>query len=136
MSTRLNDPKNGAKVIIMQRVHCADLAGHVLQQGGYEHLCLPAEYEAIPRTSSIGWTDPRKEWGELLWPQHFGAEQIAELKLRLGSYASAAQLQQRPSPARFSSVYDVANINQTLSNQSCGNPALASACLSAISSAC
>jgi predicted phage terminase large subunit-like protein len=99
MSTRLNDPKAGAKVIIMQRVHSADLAGHVLAQGGYEHLCLPAEYEAIPRTSSIGWTDPRKEWGELLWPQHFGAEQIAELKLRLGSYASAAQLQQRPSPA-------------------------------------
>jgi hypothetical protein len=99
MSTRLNDPKTGAKVIIMQRVHCSDLAGHVLQQGGYEHLCLPAEYEDIPRTTSIGWTDPRREWGELLWPQHFGREQIAELKLRLGSYAAAAQLQQRPSPA-------------------------------------
>ena len=45
MSTRLNDPKTGAKVIVMQRVHEADLAGHVLAQGGYEHLCLPAEYE-------------------------------------------------------------------------------------------
>jgi hypothetical protein len=47
MSTRLNDPKTGAKVIIMQRVHETDLAGHVLEQGGYEHLCLPAEYEVV-----------------------------------------------------------------------------------------
>jgi hypothetical protein len=32
MSTRLNDPKSGAKVIVMQRVHEADLAGHMLEQ--------------------------------------------------------------------------------------------------------
>jgi len=31
--------------------------------------------------------------------RQFGAEQLTELKLRLGSYAAAAQLQQRPSPA-------------------------------------
>ena len=99
MSTRLNDPKTGAKVIIMQRVHETDLAGHVLEQGGYEHLCLPAEYEVARPTSSIGWSDPRKEAGELLWPEMVGAAQIEELKLRLGSYAAAAQLQQRPSPA-------------------------------------
>lgn len=99
MSTRLNDPKTGAKVIIMQRVHEADLAGHVLEQGGYEHLCLPAEYDGGHRITGIGWEDPRKEPGELLWPAQFGATQLAELKLRLGSYATAAQLQQRPSPA-------------------------------------
>jgi hypothetical protein len=29
----------------MQRVHEADLSGHVLAQGCYEHLCLQAEYE-------------------------------------------------------------------------------------------
>lgn len=99
MSTRLNDPKTGAKVIIMQRVHESDLAGHVLKQGGYEHLCLPAEYDGVRRTTSIGWTDPRQHENELLWPEQFGAAQIEELKLRMGSYAAAAQLQQRPSPA-------------------------------------
>jgi predicted phage terminase large subunit-like protein len=99
MSTRLNDPKTGARVIIMQRVHEADLAGHVLEQGGYEHLCLPAEYEGARRPTSIGWSDPRKEVGELLWPEHCGAPEIQDLKLRLGSYGTAAQLQQRPSPA-------------------------------------
>ena len=45
MSTRLNDPKTGAKVLVMQRLHERDLSGHVLEQGGWEHLCLPAEYE-------------------------------------------------------------------------------------------
>jgi predicted phage terminase large subunit-like protein len=99
MSTRLNNPKTGAKLIIMQRVHEADLAGHVLKQGGYEHLCLPAEYDGVRRTTSIGWTDPRNQMGELLWPERYGPEQIQELKRSLSSYAAAAQLQQRPSPA-------------------------------------
>src|SRR5258708_3014432 len=34
MSSRLNNPKTGAKVIIMQRVHEDDLSGHILRQGG------------------------------------------------------------------------------------------------------
>ena len=45
MSTRLNDPKTGAKVVVMQRVHERDLSGHIIERGGWEHLCLPAEYE-------------------------------------------------------------------------------------------
>jgi predicted phage terminase large subunit-like protein len=45
MSTRGNDPKTVAKVIIMQRVHAEDLTGHLLQTGDYHHLCLPAEFE-------------------------------------------------------------------------------------------
>ena len=99
MSTRLNDPETGSLVIVMQRVHERDLAGHVLAQGGYEHLCLPAEYEPRVWTTSIGWCDPRTELGELLWPQRFPASALAELKLRLGSYGAAGQLQQRPAPA-------------------------------------
>lgn len=45
MSTRFNDPKRGARIVVMQRVHERDLSGHVLAQGGYDHLCLPMEYE-------------------------------------------------------------------------------------------
>jgi hypothetical protein len=40
MSTRGNDPKTAAKVIVMQRVHDKDLSGHVLEQGGYTHFVL------------------------------------------------------------------------------------------------
>lgn len=110
MSTRLNDQKTGSRVIVMQRLHQQDLAGHVLEQGGYEHLCLPAEYEpmtfvqgrgfvAEPNVTSIGWVDPRQQPGELLWPERFGEPELAEMKKRLGTYAVAGQLQQRPSPA-------------------------------------
>ena len=99
MSTRLNHPKTGAKVVVMQRVHQQDLAGHLIEQGGYEHLCLPAEYEGDRRSTSIGWTDPRQEPGDLLWPERFGKAELEALKHALGSYATASQLQQRPSPA-------------------------------------
>jgi predicted phage terminase large subunit-like protein len=99
MSTRLNDPKRGAMVIVMQRVHENDLAGHVLQQGGYEELKLPAEYEGSQQVTSIGWRDPRTEPGELLWPERFGQEEVEALKRTMGSYAAAGQLQQRPAPA-------------------------------------
>lgn len=99
MSTRLNDPQRDTKVIVMQRLHEQDLSGHVLEQGGYEHLCLPAEYEPRTYISSIGWSDPRTQAGELLWPERFGATELTTLKRALGSYAAAGQLQQRPSPA-------------------------------------
>ena len=98
MSTRLNNPKTGAIVLVMQRLHETDLAGHVLKAGGYEHLCLPAEYEGTKFKTSIGWTDPREQDGSLLWPERFGRDEIDALKRQLGEYGSAGQLQQRPAP--------------------------------------
>ncbi len=68
MSTRANDPKTVGRVVVMQRCHQQDLSGHLLEQGGWEHLCLPAEYEGATCATSIGWSDPRTQQGELLWP--------------------------------------------------------------------
>ncbi len=99
MSTRVNDPKTSAMVIVMQRCHQRDLSGHLLEKGNFEHLCLPAEYEGPTRATSLDWSDPRTELGELLWPDRFGVKEIADLKVSMGSYAAAGQLQQRPSPA-------------------------------------
>jgi predicted phage terminase large subunit-like protein len=99
MSTRVNDPRTAAKVVVMQRCHQRDLSGHLLEQGGYEHLCLPAEFEGSKRATSIGWSDPRELPGELLWPDRFGQVEIETLKVSLGSYGVAGQLQQRPTPA-------------------------------------
>jgi len=99
MSTRVNNPKTTAKVVVMQRCHEQDLSGHLLEQGSWDYLCLRAEYESPRRTTSIGWADPRKQPGELLWPQRFGRKEVDDLKRSLGSYAAAGQLQQRPSPA-------------------------------------
>lgn len=98
MSTRGNDPKTVGKVVVAQRCHHQDLPGHILSQGGWTHLNLPAEYEGASTPTSIGWVDPRKDDGELLWPERFGPVEVAQLKKDLGSYAAAGQLQQRPSP--------------------------------------
>jgi len=99
MSTRVNDPKTTAMVVVAQRCHQQDLSGHLLEQGGWEHLCLPAEYEGPSRTTLIGFTDWRKQPAELLWPERFGRKEIDDLTVSLGSYGAAGQLQQRPSPA-------------------------------------
>jgi predicted phage terminase large subunit-like protein len=100
MATRLNDPKSGHMVVIQQRLHEADLTGDLLQKGGYELLCLPAEFEPERRCSTcIGWTDPRTQVGQLLWPQRIDQAALEGLKTTLGSYRYAGQCQQRPAPA-------------------------------------
>ncbi len=96
-TTRLNDPKTGTKTLIMQRLHEDDLTGHLIERGGYEHLCLPAEYE--PKHPFVWPDDPRTQPGDLLWPERLGPPQIDEKKRDLGSYGYSGQFQQRPTPA-------------------------------------
>ena len=102
MSTRLNDPKTGAYVIIMQRVHEEDLVGHILAKNhGWDHLCLPARYEVdhpTPVISTIGRKDPRKKEGDLLFPGRFAEAEQTDIENRLSDYGVAGQQQQRPSP--------------------------------------
>ena len=104
MQTRLNDPKTGAFIIIMQRVHENDLTGHILSNelgDEWDHLCLPARYEVghpTPTRSSLNFFDPRTDEGELLWPDRIDDRTLENLERSLGSYASAGQLQQRPMP--------------------------------------
>ncbi len=95
--SRLNDSQTGAIVLIMQRVHERDLCAEVLKEGGWEHLCIRSEYEPETRKTSIGWSDPRTQAGELLWPERFPSEFI-EREKRRDPYGYAAQYQQRPSP--------------------------------------
>lgn len=100
VTTRLNDPRTAAIVIIMQRLHESDLSGHVLAQGGYEHLLIPMHFD--PKRSKvtiIGWKDPRTEPGQLMHPERFPEEIVAEIERTLGSYAAAGQLEQKPAPA-------------------------------------
>ena len=68
LASRFNDPKTGIEVVVMQRLHERDLSGHLLERGGYTHLCLPARYE--PAHPFVWPDDPRRKEGELLWPDH------------------------------------------------------------------
>lgn len=102
LPTRLNDAKEGAIVVIMQRLHQEDLAGHILENnsnGDWCHLNLPMRYDSSsPCSTFIGWEDPRTFDGELLCPARYGEKETSALERDLGSYAAAAQLQQMPAP--------------------------------------
>lgn len=100
MSTRLT-----RKVVVMQRLHEQDLTGHLLAQGGYEHLCLPAEWEGKTCVTVLGKQDPRRQVNELLWPQRFDRTWIDKRKRELGAYGTAGQFQQRPT-ARGGGQFD------------------------------
>ncbi|MGJ8524061.1 hypothetical protein R84981_002778 [Carnimonas sp. R-84981] len=100
LPTRLNNPDRSAIVIVMQRLHENDVSGYILENDlGYEHLCLPMEFEPERRCStSLGFSDPRKEDGELLFPERFSRETVERDKKVMGALATAGQFQQRPAP--------------------------------------
>jgi hypothetical protein len=100
------------EVGIMQRLHREDLAGWMIKthHDNLDHLCLPMRYEAsaMPKPTSLGWTDPRFTEGELLWPQAIDARTVTDKERQLG-YHAEGQLQQRPpsrsQTAMFHDVY-------------------------------
>lgn len=111
MSTRLNDPETGCHVVVMQRVHESDVTGYELAErtqaeitsGEVVHLCLPARFEQDRKCRTylggkIFFEDPRTVEGELLWPARFTDRHLLVLEKKLGEYAAAGQLQQRPAP--------------------------------------
>jgi predicted phage terminase large subunit-like protein len=98
LPTRVNNDQS-AIVVIMQRLSEKDTSGVILGRGlPYVHLCLPMRFEPSRRCATPIFTDPRTTDGELLFPERFNEAQVADLERTMGSYASAGQLQQRPTP--------------------------------------
>lgn len=100
-----------ATVVIMQRVHLHDTSGVILRNPalGYEVLLIEMRYKGdqhparkLPtwRSSSIGWRDPRTEYGELADPIRFPLAKVVEIETQMmlegGSDAVAAQFDQWP----------------------------------------
>lgn len=98
LKSRVTDPRISAEIVVMQRVHENDLAGHLLDTSDdWVHLNLPAEYESARHCVTVlDWEDPRKEDGELLWPDRFGPAELAPFKRN--PYEWSGQWQQMPSP--------------------------------------
>src|SRR6516225_2369701 len=96
--SRLNDKENGPIIVVMQRLHEDDLAGHLLRQGGWRHLDLPAiavEDSIIP----IGHGKViNRRCGDLLHPERESKETLDRIKAEMGSLKFSAQYQQRPVP--------------------------------------
>jgi hypothetical protein len=79
-STRLDNKKTGAIVLVMQRLHEDDLSGVLLRRGGWEHLNIPV----------------MSEDGVLLNPARESDDEIQEMRETLGQYGFAAQYMQDP----------------------------------------
>ena len=121
VTSRLNDQANGGILLIMQRVHGGDLVDFVTKKdglwsednpGGWVHLVLPMEFELdepkrangiINPAKTLGYHDPRRKSGELLWPERFPHDAVrrleSDLRATSGVYGASCQLQQRPAPS-------------------------------------
>ena len=98
-ANRLSNMQTGSRVLIMQRLHSLDLAGLILERepAAWEILTIPQEWDEKRRfTSSLGWTDPRTQDGELAFPARFPAAVVAAERIRLGRSAYSSQHQQEP----------------------------------------
>lgn len=117
--SRLNNQKQGAILIVMQRLHEEDLAGHVLLKDDSVDVALDVEIpERMSTGASIAWAhldlpaifveDQKIQLAEdvyhyrkeqdVLHPAREGHKELLRLKKDLGTQRFSAQYQQRPIP--------------------------------------
>lgn len=105
LSTRMVDKTITVTFLVMQRLHEDDPTGHVLSQGEsgdlrVRHICLPAELEepgtqpkrVLPEKCRAKYRD------RLLDPVRLPREELARLRIKLGSFGYSGQLDQSPVP--------------------------------------
>jgi hypothetical protein len=99
--SRLNSKADGCIVIIMQRLHQDDLVGHVLEQGYWDVLSLPAIAETdethVIETPYGRRLFVRKE-GDALHPERESLAVYANIRQTIGEYNFLSQYQQTPTP--------------------------------------
>jgi hypothetical protein len=114
----------------MQRLHEEDVSGTILASDEeWTHYCVPMKYDPARHCSTmLGWNDPRgvdedgeplvnllsrlpkdqnaarvlmqERAGALMWPERFGAEEVAKIERGLGPYMASGRLQQMPVPEK------------------------------------
>lgn len=95
--SRPDDPSTSSVILVMQRLHEDDLAGLVLEQGGFIHLNLPAEAECAERIQIGPCAFYHRDEGELLHEERVPKAELNQIRASMGDDYSA-QYQQRPAP--------------------------------------
>ena len=95
--SRLNDKQTGPIIVVMQRLHEDDLAGHLLRQGGWNHLNMPA-IAFQDETIELGFRTHLRRSGDILHPERESREALEAIKAEMGSLLFHAQYQQQPVP--------------------------------------
>lgn len=99
--SRLNSKKDGAIIIIMQRLHLDDLVGHVLENESWDVLSLPAtamEETTYCFNSLWGKQTHIRKLGEPLHAEREPAHILQMIRETVDEYNFSAQYQQSPVP--------------------------------------
>jgi hypothetical protein len=95
---RLDRKDEGFIILVMQRLHQNDLAGYLIDKGGFTVVSLPAiatEVEQWPIADGLVHT---RQPGEPLQPDLESLDSLADTKRQIGSLRFAALYQQAPVP--------------------------------------
>jgi len=110
LRSRLNSKTDGCIILIMQRLHQNDLAGHLFEQGGWEVLSFPA----IAETDEMHPIDSSlmkrrvftRQAGEVLHRERETREMLEKTRELIGPYNFFSQYQQNPIPKEGVMVKD------------------------------
>lgn len=98
--TRLNNKQKGAIILVSQRLHEADLIGHVSQSDSWQLLALPAisdereTYRIGPQPGDVY----DRQAGEVLSPDREPIEVLEQMRADMGLINFSAQYLQNPIP--------------------------------------
>ena len=117
--SRLDNKKTGAIIVIMQRLHPEDLTGHLLEEKGWNLVCLPA---VAPEDQEIAIADGQAHFwrkGEVLHGTREPLTILEQIKRQLGADIFNAQYLQAPLPdtgnllkRSWLQTYDIAPVRQ------------------------
>jgi hypothetical protein len=87
LMSRLDDKERDSIILVMQRLHVGDLAGHFLKHGGWAHLNLPAIAEVEERIEIGPNRYHIRKVGELLHAARESQAVLDAMKAAMGSAA-------------------------------------------------
>lgn len=96
-SSRLNDRKNGAIIVVMQRLHPNDLTGYLLEKSNNDWFCLnlPVYFEE-DTAIKVGKFEKNIPSDTYIFPDREGKVEVERIKRDMGSYFFNAQYLQKP----------------------------------------
>lgn len=96
--SRFNDQRTGKFLMVMQRLHEDDPTGHLMKDGGYTLLKLPAETKTQIhiRLGEKKWDMPENS---LLFPARLSRKVLDQMRLDMSEANYSAQMLQDPVPA-------------------------------------
>jgi len=96
VATRIDNPKTGAILLVMQRLHEQDLTAELRDTGRWSELSLSLTAETHELYELLDGRIIERQPGDILDPERMTEDWVEQLKAEMGSYHFLAQCQQRP----------------------------------------